>query len=48
MKNKYFEQFKKTGKIDDYLKYTKEKRKNLEVSVELIDGTKRRDNCKNN
>lgn len=48
MKNKYFDQFKKTGKIEDYLNYKKEKRKEMEVATEITNGTKRRSNYKNN
>ena len=48
MRNSRFEKFKSTGKIDDYLKYVKEKKKDVELSLEKKDGIKRGNNCKNN
>ena len=45
MRNSRFEKFKSTGKIDDYLKYVKEKKKDAELSLEKKDGIKRRNNC---
>lgn len=40
MKNKDFQKFLETGKIDDYLKYKQDKKKSIEVSKELYNGEK--------
>lgn len=43
-----FDKFKKTGSVNDYLKYIDEKKKDMEASMEKIDGVKRRNNYKDN
>ena len=49
MKEKGFEKFKKSGKIEDYLNYIDEKKKEVEFAQEYEkSGIKRRNNCKNN
>lgn len=49
MSNKEFEKFKKTGSIEDYLKYIKSKRQALEIAQENeISEVKKRDCSKNN
>lgn len=49
MRNKEFEKFKKTGSIEDYLKYIKSKKQALEVAQENeAIGVKGRNSSKNN
>ena len=49
MSNKDYEKFKKTGSIEDYLNYIKNKKQAVEVSREIDSfGVKRRDCSKNN
>lgn len=49
MQKKVFEKFKKTGKIEDYLKYICEKKKAMEIAQESSNfETKRRNSSKNN
>ena len=48
MSDKNFEKFKKTGSVEDYLYYIKNKKKDAEMALEKENGVKRRDNNKNN
>lgn len=49
MSNKDFEKFKKTGSIEDYLKYIKNKKQALELAQENEEiGFKGRNSSKNN
>lgn len=49
MKKQKFEKFKQTGKIEDYLRYVKEKKKTVEFAQESDNiGINRRNNNKNN
>lgn len=48
MKNKEFEKFKQTGNVSDYLKYIKQKKIDMEASLEFKNGTKRRNSNKDN
>ena len=49
MSNKDFEKFKKTGRIEDYLQYIKNKKQALEIAQENDSlGVKGRNSSKNN